>query len=102
MNASVVPEVPVVAPVVENTASESDVVPEVKAPVAEVKKVEQPVNVAAATEEKSAPVVNASALRVPEELVSQNVEKKYTVLYILGTMVAGLAGLYVFMMREGM
>ena len=102
VNASVVPEVPVVAPVVENTASESDVVPEVKAPVAEVKKVEQPVNVAAATEEKSAPVVNASALRVPEELVSQNVEKKYTVLYILGTMVAGLAGLYVFMMREGM
>src|SRR3989344_2539335 len=103
VNASVVPEVPVVAPVVENIASEIAVVPEVKAPVAEVKKVEQPVNVAAATEEKSAPVVNAnaSALRVPEELVSQNVEQKYTVLYILGTIVAGLAGLYVFLMGEG-
>ena len=104
MNVTVVPvEVPVVEPVVENKASESTAA-EVKAPVTEVKKAEQSVNVAAITEEKSAPVVgaNASALRLPEELVSQNVEKKYTVLYILGTMVAGLAGLYVFMMREGM
>jgi|GEM_PF-3244936 len=103
---SIVPvDVPVVAevPVAAATKVEENKAAEVKVPVAEVKKAEQAVSVAAKTEEKSATVVGAnSSLRVPEELVSKEVEKKYTVLYILGALVAGLAGLYVFMMREGL
>ncbi len=93
----------VAAPVAAETKVEESKAAEVK-PEVEVKKAEQAVSVAAKTEGESGLVVaaNMSALRVPEELVSQEVERKYTVLYILGTMIAGLAGLYVFMMRDGM